>query len=83
MNQKLPAKKNSLSIAVAIALMPLSTLAQTPPRDTSKLEEVVVTAQMRAESMQTVPVSMAAVGGDKLQEAGINKLQDLATQIPT
>jgi outer membrane receptor protein involved in Fe transport len=48
----------------------------------TKLEEVLVTAQVRTESMQDVPVSMAAIGGDKLQEAGLNKLEDLATQVP-
>jgi len=50
MKRILPTKKNRLSIAITVALMPVSVLAQTPPRDTSKLEEVVVTAQIRAES---------------------------------
>ena len=46
------------------------------------LEEVVVTAQLRAQSLQDVPVSVNAVSGDKLFEAGIEKVEDLQAYIP-
>ncbi|WP_231856184.1 TonB-dependent receptor [Zhongshania aliphaticivorans] len=46
------------------------------------LEEVIVTAQHRSESLADVPVSVSAVSGDKLFEAGINKMEDLAAYVP-
>lgn len=46
------------------------------------LEEVIVTAQKRAESLQDVPVSINVVSGDKLKEANITKLEDLQAYVP-
>jgi iron complex outermembrane receptor protein len=46
------------------------------------LEEVQVTAQKRVESLQDVPLSVAAVSGEKLEEAGIENLEDLTSLIP-
>ncbi len=48
----------------------------------AKLEEVVVTAQHRAQSLQDVPVSVSAIGGDKMMEAGINRMEDLQAYVP-
>jgi outer membrane receptor protein involved in Fe transport len=64
---------STASLAVA------STYAQ---EDTGILEEIVVTAQKRQESLQDVPVSVAVVSGDRLAEAGIDTLDDLAPHIP-
>lgn len=63
-------------------------LPQTPDpqadadRPTRQLEEVLVTAQMRAESLGDVPVSVTALGADKLNEAGIENLSDLSEYTP-
>ena len=46
------------------------------------LEEVLVTAQKRTQSLQDVPVSVSAVGGDKMLEAGIRNLGDLTAYVP-
>ncbi len=46
------------------------------------LEEVVVTAQHREQSLQDVPVSVSAIAGDKLMEAGINRMEDLQAYVP-
>ncbi|WP_372783173.1 TonB-dependent receptor [Litorivivens sp.] len=46
------------------------------------LEEVIVTAQLRSQSLQDVPVSVSAMGGDKLLEAGIDKIENLQAYIP-
>ncbi|MCV6615518.1 MAG: TonB-dependent receptor [Cellvibrionaceae bacterium] len=46
------------------------------------LEEVVVTAQKRAQGLQDVPISINAVAGEKLSQAGIEDLQDLSGSIP-
>ena len=46
------------------------------------LEEVVVTATVRATSLMDVPVSVNAVSGDKMAEAGIGKVEDLQAYVP-
>ena len=46
------------------------------------LEEVVVTAQKRVESLQDVPISITAVSGDKMAENGVFKIEDLQTFTP-
>jgi iron complex outermembrane receptor protein len=45
-------------------------------------EEIVVTAQKRAQGVQDVPISISVLTGDKLNEAGIDTLDDLALYIP-
>ncbi len=46
------------------------------------LDEIVVTAQKREESLRDVPLSVEAVLGDKLQDAGIVRLDDLKAYVP-
>ena len=46
------------------------------------LEEIVVTAQQRSESLQDVPVSVAAVTAEKMSNAGIVDLQGLSELVP-
>lgn len=66
----------SLASAVALALQ-ASNLHAAPA-----LEEVLVTATLRTESLQDVPVSVSAVSGEKMQEAGIDKIEDLQAYVP-
>ena len=46
------------------------------------LEEVVVTAQHRTQNLQDVPVSVSAISGEKMMEAGINRMEDLQAYVP-
>mgnify|MGYP003385745191 CR=1 FL=1 len=46
------------------------------------LEEVMVTAQKRVESLQDVPVSVSALSGEKINDAGIQRIEDLSAYIP-
>jgi outer membrane receptor protein involved in Fe transport len=62
-------------LAVAISGVAMSTNA-------AMLEEIVVTAQQRAESLQDVPVSVAAVTGDKIASAGVVDLMGLSELVP-
>lgn len=55
--------------------------AQPAAEDGTALEEIVVTAQKREQSLQDVPISVAAVSGELLVEQGIHRLQDLQTQV--
>ena len=46
------------------------------------LEEVIVTAQKRAQSLQDVPVSVSAIGGDMVSPGGITGVGDIALTTP-
>ena len=46
-----------------------------------QLEEVVVSATKREESLQRVPVSVNAISGDQLKQSGVVRLQD--AQLPS
>lgn len=48
----------------------------------ASLEEVVVTATRKAESLQTVPVTVSAMTSDELQARGVFDTNDLMGQIP-
>jgi iron complex outermembrane receptor protein len=44
----------------------------------STIEELVVTAQRRAEALQDVPISVTAVSGQTLEKAGIQRIEDIS-----
>ncbi|HVI31497.1 TonB-dependent receptor [Phenylobacterium sp.] len=48
----------------------------------SQLEEVVVTAQKRSENLQDVPVSVQAIGTERLDELQISDMTDYARFLP-
>ncbi|HCS26849.1 MAG TPA: TonB-dependent receptor [Spongiibacteraceae bacterium] len=47
-----------------------------------QLEEVIVTAQKKAESLQDAPISLAAFGPDQLENQGVDGLDDLQAKVP-
>ena len=49
----------------------------------SVLEEVVVTAQRRAENIQEVPLAVSALNKEAVREADIHNLGDIATRVPS
>lgn len=67
--------KTPLVVAISVALMPQVASAQV-------LEEVIVTAQKRSESLQDVPISVSAIQGKQIQEAGIPNMAALADYVP-
>lgn len=72
----LPAFASALGALVS----PVS--AQEAAQEAVVLDEIVVTAQKREESLQDVPLSVMAVGGEKLAESGIIRLDDLKAYVP-
>ena len=47
-----------------------------------QVEEIVVTARKREESLQDVPVAVTSLNGDQLQKQGIRNTQDLGRFVP-
>ena len=67
----------SLLAVPALMLAPLLVQAQTADQ-TSRLEEVVVTAQKREQNIQDVPVSISALSADTLAANRIETVNDLS-----
>ena len=77
MSVDLPAPRPcALATAVAIALSPTLANAQ------GAIEEIVVTATKREESMQDLPVAMTALQSDSLEELRIGTFQDYVQFLP-
>ncbi len=68
------------SIATAVSGVGMSAFAESDGG--FYLEEIVVTAQKRAESVQDVAASISAVGGSKLDEMGITSAESLVLAVP-
>jgi iron complex outermembrane receptor protein len=54
----------------------------TPPDSRAALEEVLVTAQRRGESLQDVPITLTVLGAEQVAQARIQQLGDVATRTP-
>lgn len=71
-------KTEKLPIALFFAIYASSPLAQ----QTNALEEIVVTATKRVQSLQDVPIAVNAFNADTIEVAGINNAGDLAILTP-
>lgn len=72
--------KKQLPLAVAIAS--LSFQASVTTAETFELEEIIVTAQKRAQSLQDVPLSVNAVSGEMISDLNMTGLDDMASYVP-
>ena len=68
---------STLSAAVASALVSIPAMAQE-----GALEEVLVTATRRSESIQDIPFNITALGGQAIERERISNLSDLARRVP-
>ena len=83
-------KLSKVNVAISCALLglPLCSQAQTAPDDAieakekSSLEVISVTATRRETTIQEVPYSISAYGGESLEENGITDFSTLARNIP-
>lgn len=66
------------ALPLALLLASSATLAQ----PSAGLEEVVVTAQKRVQSLQDTPIAITAFGTDELEQRGIRNIGDLAAMAP-
>ncbi|MBL8519084.1 MAG: TonB-dependent receptor [Betaproteobacteria bacterium] len=80
----------SIAIACAISCHATVTFAQQPdakpaPKVEGQLEEIVVTAERRAENIKDVPVSISTLGGEKLDiiSSGGQDIRMLAARVPS
>lgn len=78
-------KKAGVYSAALLASTMLSGVAyaQAQSGQSIALEEVVVTAQKRSENLQDVPVSIQALGGEKLDQLQISAFADYVQYLPS
>ena len=73
--------KTFAKVAVSAAVASLSRTALSQEVEFG-LEEVVVTAQKRTESLQDVPISVTAIGRELIQDASIRSFSELGAYVP-
>jgi iron complex outermembrane recepter protein len=78
MNKRLITTAVSTAVFGSILSLPSATLAQ----ESVGLEEVVVTARKRTESMQDVPIAVTVFTANDIQSAGIERPQDFIGLTP-
>ena len=66
----------------SLALLAAPAWSAEPAKPTNELEEVIVTAQYRAENLQNTGIAITAVSGDRLEDQGIQNVEDLGLVIP-
>ena len=80
-----PVALSPLAIAIASILYGGATLVPTLTHadNSNLLEEVVVTARKRSESLQNIPASIDVYSKEALQNLAITKVEDYATRTPS
>ena len=71
-------KLSTMSAAVASALV----TGQPVQAQQAALEEVIVTATRRSESIQDIPINIAAISGDAIEEQGLSSLSEVMQWVP-
>ncbi|HSX86036.1 MAG TPA: TonB-dependent receptor [Cellvibrio sp.] len=70
-------------LSLLTALIAGYAISHTATAQTPALEEVLVTAQKRVQSLKDVPISVNAIGGEKLEKDGITSIERMADYIPS
>ena len=65
------------AVGMALALAAGQSYAQ------SALEEVIVTASKRAQTLQEVPIAVSVVSSEQIEQAGVLDIKDLQTLVPS
>ena len=71
----------SVLSSMMMLILPEFLFAQTAQPTVSELEEVVVTARLREENPQDVPLTISAFSGIDLDRAGANAMYDIANNV--
>src|SRR5690348_12833904 len=77
MNPWIPRGAAALLVAIPFAIS-----AQQASTDDEITEEIIVTAQKRATSLQDVPFSVAAVTSEDIEQSGATNIVELARNVP-
>ena len=68
-------------ILLAGLVLPGTAFAQSAAAD-NRPNDIIVTATKREQTLLDVPLSVAVVGGDKMESMGITKFDDFQSSVP-
>ena len=71
-----------VALCVLVCAPPIVSAQETAPAASNELEEVVVTATRREESLSKVPVSVSAFTAEKMDAIGVKSIADVARFTP-
>lgn len=71
-----------IQLLLLIAALLTTTLPILVSAQSDILEEIIVTANRREQSIQDIPVNISVMTGDELEAAGVSSLADLIQVIP-
>ncbi|MBR9909323.1 MAG: TonB-dependent receptor [Gammaproteobacteria bacterium] len=72
------------AFSICCSITPLQAASTTNSEQTNRtIEEITVTARMRAESDLTVPVTVSAFSAEDIDNAGIDSFADLTSVVPS
>ncbi|MDP3747669.1 MAG: TonB-dependent receptor [Phenylobacterium sp.] len=71
------------TVALTAPLAAVPAFAEAGSSAPVDISEVIVTAQKRSESVQSVPASITALNAQTLQERGVNQVSDLRFMVPS
>ena len=81
--QALPARRHTiLALLGSTMLVTSPTFAQAAAEETSS-DEIIVTAQKREENLQKVPLSIQAIGTEKLDQLQVSDFEDYVKFLPS
>ncbi len=80
-------KRNTLSAAITAAVLASTQIAAAQEQagdadDSFLMEEVIVTATRRSQSVQEIPFNISAISGDYISEAGLLDATELMREVP-
>jgi outer membrane receptor protein involved in Fe transport len=79
----LPRRIPRSPLAAAILLACPAALMAQEQKSSGGLEEIIVTAQKRSEDLQDVPISIQALGTERLEELNIKNFKDYVQMLPS
>lgn len=82
MNQKITTKSRSYFAALLFTAVGCSITSLQAQEYSGSLEEVVVTAQKRAQNLQDVPIAVTAFGAEEMEASGVSTIVDLEKSSP-
>ncbi len=75
--------RQHLKLSVSLLALPSGiALMSTPAHAQLAEDEIIVTATRRSESVQDIPVNIAAIGGAQIEQQGFDDVSELAAFVP-
>ena len=79
---KLKASTRAITRAIALPIASAAFITPTFAQEADTVEEIIVTATRRAATVQDVPINIAAVDAQRIEEQGFTEISDILAFVP-